>query len=115
MATTDGGGAGAVRVRGVPSGGVSGAGALVGGAEADDVGSVIDFPLWGVVWDALCGSTPVGPAGNAANLLDAGGVSSSSAQRDVLTAGAQAGRYRSASHQACDCRRCHGLLQQCKR
>jgi hypothetical protein len=55
VATTGGGGAGAVRVRGVPSGGVSGAGALVGGAEADDVGSVIDFPLWGVVWDALCG------------------------------------------------------------
>jgi hypothetical protein len=38
VATTDGGGAGAVRVRGVPSGGVSGA-----GAAADDVGSVIDF------------------------------------------------------------------------
>jgi hypothetical protein len=54
VATTGGGGAGAVSVRGVPSGGVSGAGALVGGAEADDVGSVIDFPLWGVVWDALC-------------------------------------------------------------
>ncbi|HJY43543.1 MAG TPA: hypothetical protein VJ301_02915 [Propionibacteriaceae bacterium] len=43
MATTDGGGAGAVRVKGVPSGGVSGAGALVDGAGADDVGSVIDF------------------------------------------------------------------------
>ena len=38
MATTGGGGAGAVRVSGVPSGGVSGA-----GAAADDVGSVIDF------------------------------------------------------------------------
>jgi hypothetical protein len=43
VATTDGGGAGAVRVSGVPSGGVSGAGALVDGAAADDVGSVIDF------------------------------------------------------------------------
>jgi len=32
-----------VRVSGVPSGGVSGAGALVGAAGADDVGSVIDF------------------------------------------------------------------------
>jgi hypothetical protein len=39
----------------VPSGGVSGAGALVDGAAADDVGSVIDFPLWGVVSDTLCG------------------------------------------------------------
>lgn len=38
MATTGGGGAGAVRVSGVPPGGVSGA-----GAAADDVGSVIDF------------------------------------------------------------------------
>ena len=38
MATTGGGGAGAVRVSGAPSGGVSGA-----GAAADDVGSVIDF------------------------------------------------------------------------
>jgi hypothetical protein len=38
VATTAGGGAGAVRVNGVPSGGVSGA-----GAAADDVGSVIDF------------------------------------------------------------------------
>ena len=38
MATTGGGGAGAVRVRGVPSGGVS-----VAGAAADDMGSVIDF------------------------------------------------------------------------
>ena len=38
MATTGGAGAGAVRVSGVPSGGVSGA-----GAAADDVGSVIDF------------------------------------------------------------------------
>ena len=37
MATTGGGGAGAVRVSGAPSGGVSGA------AAADDVGSVIDF------------------------------------------------------------------------
>lgn len=43
MATTGGGGAGAARVSGVPSGGVSGAGALVDGAGADDVGSVIDF------------------------------------------------------------------------
>jgi hypothetical protein len=32
-----------VRVKGVPSGGVSGAGALADGAGADDVGSVIDF------------------------------------------------------------------------
>jgi hypothetical protein len=39
VATTGGGGAGALRVNGVPSGGVSGAGA----AAADDVGSVIDF------------------------------------------------------------------------
>ena len=39
MATTGGGAAGAVRVSGAPSGGVSGAGA----AAADDVGSVIDF------------------------------------------------------------------------
>jgi hypothetical protein len=39
VATTAGGGAGALRVNGVPSGGVSGAGA----AAADDVGSVIDF------------------------------------------------------------------------
>ena len=38
MATTGDGGAGAVRVSGAPSGGVSGA-----GAAADDVGSVIDF------------------------------------------------------------------------
>ena len=38
MATTGGGGSGAVRVSGAPSGGVSGA-----GAAADDVGSVIDF------------------------------------------------------------------------
>jgi hypothetical protein len=38
VATTGGAGAGAVRVSGVPSGGVSGA-----GAAADDVGSVIDF------------------------------------------------------------------------
>jgi hypothetical protein len=38
VATTGGGGAGAVRVSGAPSGGVSGA-----GAAADDVGSVIDF------------------------------------------------------------------------
>ena len=38
MVTTCGGGAGAVRVSGAPSGGVSGA-----GAAADDVGSVIDF------------------------------------------------------------------------
>ena len=38
MAATCGGGAGAVRVSGAPSGGVSGA-----GAAADDVGSVIDF------------------------------------------------------------------------
>ena len=38
MATTGGGGAGAVRVSGAPSGGVRGA-----GAAADDVGSVIDF------------------------------------------------------------------------
>jgi hypothetical protein len=43
VVTTGGGGAGAVRVSGVPSGGVSGAGALVDGAGADDVGSVIDF------------------------------------------------------------------------
>ena len=43
MATTGGGGAGAVRVSGLPSGGVSGAGALADGAGADDVGSVIDF------------------------------------------------------------------------
>ena len=43
MATTGGGAAGAVRVSGAPSGGVSGAGALVDGAGADDVGSVIDF------------------------------------------------------------------------
>jgi hypothetical protein len=43
VATTGDGGAGAVRVSGVPSGGVSGAGALVDGAGADDVGSVIDF------------------------------------------------------------------------
>jgi hypothetical protein len=39
VATTGGGAAGAVRVSGAPSGGVSGAGA----AAADDVGSVIDF------------------------------------------------------------------------
>ena len=38
MATTGGAGAGAVRVSGAPSGGVSGA-----AAAADDVGSVIDF------------------------------------------------------------------------
>jgi hypothetical protein len=38
VATTGGGGAGAVSVSGAPSGGVSGA-----GAAADDVGSVIDF------------------------------------------------------------------------
>jgi hypothetical protein len=38
VATIGDGGAGAVRVSGVPSGGVSGA-----GAAADDVGSVIDF------------------------------------------------------------------------
>jgi hypothetical protein len=38
VATTAGGGSGAVRVSGAPSGGVSGA-----GAAADDVGSVIDF------------------------------------------------------------------------
>jgi len=38
VATTADGGAGAVRVSGAPSGGVSGA-----GAAADDVGSVIDF------------------------------------------------------------------------
>jgi hypothetical protein len=44
VATTGGGGAGAVSVRGVPSGGVSGA-----GAAADDVGSVIDF-LSGAGW-----------------------------------------------------------------
>jgi hypothetical protein len=43
VATTCGDGAGAVRVSGVPSGGVSGAGALVDAAGADDVGSVIDF------------------------------------------------------------------------
>ncbi|MFL6044059.1 MAG: hypothetical protein ACJ72M_02960 [Propionibacteriaceae bacterium] len=61
MATTGGGAAGAVSVRGVPSGGVSAAGAAVGGAVfidgvgADDVGSVIDFPLLGVVLDALGG------------------------------------------------------------
>ena len=100
----------------MPSGGVSGAGALVDGAEADDVGSVIDFPLWGgvlgrVVWR----STPVGPGGNAANLLDAGGVSPSSEQRGVLAGGAQPVRYRSAGHQACDCRYRHGLLEQCER
>jgi hypothetical protein len=41
VATTGGGGAGALRVNGVPSGGVSGAGAAA--AAADDVGSVIDF------------------------------------------------------------------------
>jgi hypothetical protein len=39
VVATGAGGAGAVRVSGVPSGGVSGAGA----AAADDVGSVIDF------------------------------------------------------------------------
>jgi hypothetical protein len=49
VVTTGGGGAGAVRVSGVPSGGVSGAGALVDGAGADDVGSVIDF-LSGAAW-----------------------------------------------------------------
>jgi hypothetical protein len=53
VATTGAGGAGAVRVRGVPSGGVSGA-----GAAADDVGSVIDF-LSGAGWNALV-STRVG-------------------------------------------------------
>ena len=47
--TTGGGGAGAVRVSGVPSGGVSGAGALADDAGADDVGSVIDF-LSGAGW-----------------------------------------------------------------
>ena len=51
MATTAGGGAGAVRVSGAPSGGVSGAGAA---AAADDVGSVIDFSLWRRLWALRC-------------------------------------------------------------
>jgi hypothetical protein len=46
VATTADGGAGAVRVSGAPSGGVSGAGA----AAADDVGSVIDFSFWRRLW-----------------------------------------------------------------
>jgi hypothetical protein len=45
VATTGGGGAGAVRVSGVPPGGVSGA-----GAAADDVGSVIDFLSGAGIW-----------------------------------------------------------------
>jgi hypothetical protein len=48
VATTGDGGAGAVRVSGAPSGGVSGA-----GAAADDVGSVIDF-LSGTGFGARC-------------------------------------------------------------
>ena len=43
MDTNGDGAAGAVSVSGAPSGGVSGAGALVDWAGADDVGSVIDF------------------------------------------------------------------------
>ncbi len=63
------GGAGALRVSGVPSGGVSGAGA----AAADDVGSVLDF-LSGAGLGLVLGGyrKPIGSRGNAANLLDAG-------------------------------------------
>jgi hypothetical protein len=63
-----------VSVKGVPSGGVSGAAALVGGGAADDIGSVIDF-LSGAGWGRVAWlSKPVGPGDNAANLLDVGSL-----------------------------------------